>query len=181
MSGSQQHVASASSKEKRKKGWKQVVYKRKKIKMARVKGEKYENYRGNIVEARTQGKPCGCKSQCFTKVPEDVRNELFKNFYNLETKNEQDSYLQGLIDYRPISRRRPRVDANKARPKMYTFKYNIVTKEEKINVCKAAFLSLHCISSDRVRRVSDLLLLGKIPEDKRGRKSPEKEVVVLIP
>lgn len=43
---------------KRKKGLKQVEYKCEKIKKARVKGEEYVNWRGNVVPKKERGEPC---------------------------------------------------------------------------------------------------------------------------
>lgn len=59
MSSSEEDVIRGNVTTKRKKGVKTVVYKCEVIKKARVKGEAYTNYKGNVVNARTQGQNCG--------------------------------------------------------------------------------------------------------------------------
>lgn len=68
-----------------------------------------------------------------------------------------------------MTRKRPRVNPEGAKPKSHTFKYNVSSSCGKFAVCKAAFISIHAITSDRVRRLSNLLSLGKSPRDKRGQ------------
>lgn len=92
--------------------------------------------------------------------------------------------MQALIECKPISRRRPRSNPESAKPKSHTFKYSVSSSSGKVNVCKAAFVSIHGISVDRVRRLTYLLTLGKSPKDKRGKQTPANakpgEVVRLI-
>lgn len=59
MSSTEEEVPLDNIPKKRKKGLKQVVYKCELIKKARVKGDEYRNYKGNVVNARIPGKPCG--------------------------------------------------------------------------------------------------------------------------
>ena len=47
-----------------------------------------------------------CPLKCFTKINENDRNNIFAKFYSLKTKDEQDIYLQGLIEKRSVGRRR---------------------------------------------------------------------------
>ncbi|CAH2003216.1 unnamed protein product [Acanthoscelides obtectus] len=90
---------------KRKKEQKQVIYKNEVIKGARVKGKEYLHYKGIQVNQRTIGEPCRCRSCCFDKIPGGERQEIFDTFYALETKNEQDTYMQALIECSEISRK----------------------------------------------------------------------------
>ncbi|CAH1101646.1 unnamed protein product [Psylliodes chrysocephalus] len=87
------------------------------------------------------------------------------------TNNEQDAYLQALIECTPVTRKRPRVNPEGAKPKSHTFKYNVSFSSGKFAVYKAAFISIHGITTDRVRRLSNLLSLGKSPKDKRRKQT----------
>lgn len=109
--------------------------------------------------------------------------EIFKKFYDFDTKNEQDAYLQALIECKLVARKRPRI-SDIAKPKSYTYKYSVSSSSGKFTVCKLAFVSIHGISLDRVRRLSTLLSLGKSPKDRRGKQTPGNakpgEVVRLV-
>lgn len=50
-----------------------------------------------------------------------------------------------------------------------TFTYTVQVGHENKEVCHSAFLSLFGITKDRVKRLRNLLILGKLPEDKRGK------------
>ncbi|CAG9827956.1 unnamed protein product [Diabrotica balteata] len=73
-------------------------YKRNVIKQSRIKGISYVSYKGKTVPNKKIGLACKCPLKCFTKIKEDDRNEIFDKFYRLNTKDEQDLYLQGLIE-----------------------------------------------------------------------------------
>ncbi|CAH1968754.1 unnamed protein product [Acanthoscelides obtectus] len=140
------------------------------IKGARLRGKEYLNYKGIKVNQRTIGEPCRCRSCCFDKIPEGERQEISDRFYALETKNEQDAYMQVLIECSEISRKRPRVDQNNAKPKSKSYKYYVSSSSGKHRVSKKTFISTHGVIVDRVRRLSKLLSMGKPPNDRRGKK-----------
>lgn len=116
--------------------------------------------------------PFRCRSRCFLKITEGDRKEIFDNFYALETKNEQDVHLQALIECSGISRKRPRVHQSNAKPKSQSYKYYVSSSSGKYSVCKTAFVSIHGVTVDRVRRLANLLSLGKSPNDRRGKNTP---------
>lgn len=141
-------------------------YSRNKIKQARIHGQVYVTAKNKTVWAKTIGPPCKCAKKCWETISENDKLENLAKLYNLATKNEQDIYLQGLISCKDIKRRRV-LKENPLRQKMFT--YAVQIGNEKKDVCHSAFLSLFGITKDRVKRLRDLLVLGKIPEDKRGK------------
>ena len=101
---------------------------------------------------------------------EDQENETYNKFIDLDTKNEQDAYLQSFIECRPIARKRRKLDEEiTSKPKSYSFVYSVSTSTGKIQVCKRAFLSVHGISAERVKRLCKLFSEGKSPKDLRGK------------
>nr|CAH7751893.1 unnamed protein product [Callosobruchus chinensis] len=114
-------------------------------------------------------------------------------FNSLLSKNNQDSYLAGLISFNNVKQRRPRriqnSDQNGDGPSFdhsvaFHYKIRINGNEEK--VCHTAFLSLHGISRGRLRRIQDCIRSSGLPPcDERGKrdnrptKTPE-EVLNLI-
>lgn len=107
-----------------------------------------------------------------TSISADSMMELYSKFLSFGTKNEQDAFLQSQIEVKPIARKRPRLsedDDAKKKPKDHTYKYSVSSSVGRIQVCKSAFLSVYGISDDRVRRLRDLLVAGKAPQDMRGK------------
>ena len=114
--------------------------------------------------------------------------ELYSKFLSFGTKNEQDAYLQSLIEACSISRKRPRLSEENinsiSKPKGHTYKYWLSSSAGRVQVCKSAFLSVYGVSDDRLRRLRDLLMSGKSPKDMRGKQrsanSMPAEVILLI-
>lgn len=105
-------------------------------------------------------------------------------FIEFATKNEQDAYLQSLIECKPIKRKRRKEnnssENSKSKPKAHSFQYSVSTAQGKIEICQTAFLSLHGISPDRVRRLCSLLSQDRIPKDLRGKNPPPGYVIKAI-
>nr|CAH7728003.1 unnamed protein product [Callosobruchus chinensis] len=72
------------------------LYQRNKIKKARLRGECYISYKNECVAAR-QLRACTCRKKCTEKIRDEEKQEVFKHFYEIPSKNEQDMFLQGLI------------------------------------------------------------------------------------
>lgn len=111
--------------------------------------------------------PSRCKKQCFNKISEAERIGVFNKVYSFNKKNEQDLYLQSLIEIQDIKRKRPRNEDPKERSSNFT--YNVSVFNRRVAVCKKAYVSLHGITENRVRRLCNLILKGEAPIDKRGK------------
>ncbi|KAG8241018.1 hypothetical protein J6590_096407 [Homalodisca vitripennis] len=160
---------------KRKRGRKQVEYKCERIKKSRVKNEKYENWKGNVVRPKEHGFDCRCRWKCIPeKIIEGKEAETYAKFIDFNTKNEQDVYLQSLIECKLIERKIRNLvdDESPSKPKSHSFVYALSTSSLRIQVCKLAFLSDHGISSERVKRLCKLLSQGKSPKDLRRKNTP---------
>ncbi|PSN35505.1 hypothetical protein C0J52_23531 [Blattella germanica] len=153
------------------------------IKSKKIKGDGHFNHKGKYIPARVTGSDCKCtRLQCFQKISEDARTRLMVQFNSMESKNDQDSHLAGLISCKNPCRRRPRVSHNRtqessgsdgeeksyANSSYYTYKVRV--NNEEINVCYKAFLSLHGIQRGRLRRIQQSLISTDIaPKDSRGK------------
>lgn len=84
----------------------------------------------------------------------------------METKNEQDIYLQGQIKRKNITRIRVCNENDKKR--LNSYEHFVTIDQEQYIVCQGAFLSLHAIGRERLKQIQKLLISGKIPNDKRG-------------
>lgn len=97
----------------------------------------------------------------------EEQREIMLKLYDGRPKNEQDTFLQGLMEIKAIQRRRSRVDKS-TKQRCSNFVYFVIKNSERVPVCKQAFLSLYAVSHSRVQRLNTLLLAGQTPKDLRG-------------
>lgn len=112
-----------------------------------------------------------CKRNCFDRIEEEERYVIFDKFLSFDCKNEQDAYLQSMISVAEVKqrrRRKPETDSSKP-SRGSTYNYHITTCSGMYQVCKKAFLNIHGIKADRVRRLCSLLSQGLSPKDMRGK------------
>lgn len=105
--------------------------------------------------------------KCFEKVGEKDRKAIFEKFYGMTTKNEQDIYIQGLIEVKTVSRVRKRLE--KSQNRLNSFQLFVTVNNSKIKICQGAFLSIHAIGRERLKRIQKLLKSGSTPRDRRGK------------
>lgn len=77
-----------------------------KRKRLRIAGKEYINAKGEVVPEKQPGPDCKCRRRCYEKVSKAVRMKLFKGYYALQSHDEQNAYLFGLIRKVPIARKR---------------------------------------------------------------------------
>ncbi|PSN47129.1 hypothetical protein C0J52_14496 [Blattella germanica] len=121
----------------------------------------------------------------------------FLNFYTLESKDLQDSYLAGMITIQDVKQRRSRKqNVNPSTSESTTFAhqgslfYKVrVTKDGAVvdvPVCRNAFMSFHGITRGRLRTIQASLMSGQSsPRDSRGKhqnrpRSVPEEIQLLI-
>lgn len=122
-------------------------------------GTKKRKVSGRMVDVRKKlnlmthvlGQNCECRLKCFEVVPDSVKKSILWQFNLMESKDEQDSYLSGMISVLPVARRRNRKPAEEARTNSATFKYRIRGKNEnnqtlEYDVCKKGIM---CYSWNR--------------------------------
>ena len=115
-----------------------------------------------------------CKKECLKNIePPDLLDNILLKFYDLQTKDEQDLYLQSLMEVTSIDRprARPNTSYEKQKPKLKTISYNLKLNGSPVPVCKKAFINAYNVSTKRVRRIANLLQRDEIPVDKRGKQS----------
>lgn len=145
-----------------------------KTKKRKVTGRMRDAAKKIRVQSHEAGSDCKCRSKCFEVIPLTVRDNIIKNFNLLETTNEQNSYLCGLISLTPVQRRRPRADQANALLKDVTCKYKVRglvdNKVTEWPVCRKAFTAIHGISKKKVEYlINSLKLTGNSPKDQRGQ------------
>ncbi|CAG5127483.1 unnamed protein product [Candidula unifasciata] len=140
-------------------------------KKARSKGESYVSVQGKTVPARSvKNVDCSkCKFNCSSIVSEEQRQQLFEEYWELETFKEKVDYIAGCVNefapLRPVSGRR-------AYSRRYTLK--VGGKDER--VCKEFFVNTFDISESTI--VTYMGKKRKGPDavaDLRGKQTPSNK------
>lgn len=136
---------------------------------ARLQGASYIDTSGKSIAKREAGPDCLCKWQCFIKIPSERRRELFDQLYSMSTKAQQDTYLQGMMLCKAVTRRRPRSEnSHDQQRRSYCMEFSLPYQSKRVKICRAAFMSIFGVSPKQVRRLAELLRDGQVPTEKRG-------------
>ena len=137
-------------------------------------GSAFEAAKRERLSGHITGPHCLCKRRCTEQLlSNDQCDKLLEQFNNVCNRDEQDSYLSGLIRLQPVVRRRMR-RAN-AEPNDSSYKYVVTVKSEddvvtEIVICYMAFLSFYGVSNGRMKVLkSSLINTGEVHKDKRGK------------
>lgn len=152
---------------KRQKYLNKSEHKKEKRKIARREGKEYVNKKGNVVPARSTGPDCRCKDNCTAEFNQEDKADIIMKLYSRGSKNEQDTFLMGLIERFDIKQKSATDDSLKK--KTSSFHYFAMKDSDRVKVCRKAFLSLHSISNKVVFRLSTLVAQSKTPDDNRGK------------
>lgn len=137
------------------------------MKTARLKGEEFVTTTGRLVEEKKTGLDCDCRNMCTLAFSNEQKAHNIKSLYNGRPKNEQDTYLIGLIERNDVERHRPKGPESKLITS--SFKYFAMQGSDRVMVCRKAFMSLYSVSNKVVYRLTNLLAKGVQPIDMRGK------------
>ncbi|KAK8727473.1 hypothetical protein OTU49_009573, partial [Cherax quadricarinatus] len=128
-----QNTVQEAPKEKKKRTRNPENWKKEKRKRAILAGQAYVNTKGELVGPRAIGPDCNCKNKCFLAVSDENRNAIFNGYYSLNSYDEQNAYLYGLIRRHDIQRKRKPVSERRT----CSYKYYIRIKGKEIQVAHA--------------------------------------------
>jgi len=131
-----------------------------------VAGKSYVNSKGDIVDERKIGEDCRCRRKCYTLVTEEERHKLFMGYYSLNSHDEQNAYLFGLIRKTEIARKRSKESDRRT----CSYKYFVRTQGKEVQICRLAFAHIHGISPHKIRilcQKQDQNIM--FPRDGRGK------------
>lgn len=119
-----------------------------KNKKLRNHGQAYRSYRGKgrEIPEKKQGPDCNCKQKCFEITSTEQRSNIFKTFWEMESRNLQNSYLFGCIKCTKV-KRKTKKDLPSRRN--FTVEYSVVISGERKKICKKAFLNIHGLQNNR--------------------------------
>lgn len=155
---------------KRKRGVRnKYLYKHEVQKRHRLRGEAYTSTTtGRIVSGKSNTEDdCTCKNKCTQIFTVEEKEGALRSLYSGRPKNEQDTFLMGLIKRSSVARRRSKNENPKKRDNTYTY-YFLNNNSERIEVCRQAFSILYAVKNKAIFRLTSLIAQGKPPIDCRG-------------
>ncbi|KAF2897459.1 hypothetical protein ILUMI_08718, partial [Ignelater luminosus] len=86
-------------------------------------------------------------------------------------------FIQNFEDFKPIdviptARQRPRSTSKTQKSYSNAFRYLVSSNDEKVYICKEAFINIHGITIGRVRRLNQLVTTDSTPKDVQGLNTP---------
>ena len=123
-----------------------------------ITGRQSEKKKQKRLSGHVTGANCNCsRLKCFEKVGENDRTYIITQFNGMQSKQEQDFFLSGLVEILPVKQRRSR---NKnSNPDFHDFSYQYfvnIPKEDGIKkeyVCVQAFCAFFGITRSRIRNI----------------------------
>lgn len=112
-----------------------------------------------------------CRYQCNTNLPEDIRKEIFKKYWETGNWELQTSFLNGAITLNPVCRKSATATKAKSVSCIYTL--------GDFRVCQEFFKKTLCISNKRVQNIVNnkkMTVSGVSPRNKRGKKNPPNKI-----
>lgn len=136
------------------------------------------------LQSHEMGSDCNCTRQCFQNIPEYTRKAILQQFNSLQSHDQQNTYLCGLISVLPVNRPSKKEDAKHCAA-VYKYKLrgpvkyeNEQTIVEEFDVCKIAFMSVHGIGRKKIEYlVNSIKETGCAPSDKRGKHNNHKHAL----
>ncbi|XP_022192359.2 uncharacterized protein LOC111050355 [Nilaparvata lugens] len=153
-------------------------------------GLQYISKSGRIVPAKKQpGEICNCPQRCTDKVPHEIREKLFIEFYKMADQVHQNRFLQKYIEMRSVQKRlwseEHRVDgrlqrrvsckyhipidanfdtcrsreSDKGQSAHIVKKYKKRANNNTVEVCQKAFMNMYTITEKRVRFLREKLIM----------------------
>lgn len=144
------------------------------MKTARLKGQEFVTTKGRLVDRKQTGPDCNCRNMCSVHFSDEQKAKIINTVYNGRPKNEQDTYLIGLIERHEVERHRPK--GPESRQIKSSFKYHAMRDSDRIEVCRTAFANLHTISNKIIFRLTTTLDKGDQPVDMRGRHGNQRRI-----
>ena len=148
---------------------------RNKNKKLKVSGKEYVDSKGRIVKKTTmRAITCRCSYCCHRNVSSEEAEQIFKAFYNSESCDLQNIYLEGQINVKPVVRTRVREISRR----QHSFEYHLRLQNGTcIQVRRKSFCAVHWINPKRVRVLQNKMTSGEIVPVERGKYAPRPNAI----
>lgn len=160
--------------------WKQNISKR-----LKNSGQEYVTKRGKTVPEKLIRPPCNdrCRLSCSSKISFEMRNIIFKNYWELGTHQRQRDFLASCVKKIQPATRRIKVTVNSTcdkPPRKPNSSYYFMINGHEVRVCKIFLLNTLSIGEKTLRNVTDKItdnaLYIMTPVDNRGKHGKQRKL-----
>ena len=147
-------------------GWKQNIAKR-----LRQEGKEYVSVKTKQTVVKRQPGPM-CKDRCIERVPQECRDEIFKNCWKIGNYDARLNYYNSCVS-EGSHKRKYRDTATPLRPMRLS--YSVKSRGIIYPVCRSGFQAIHGITYKEMRVFLQKRKdspTGALPSDQRGRMKP---------
>ena len=122
------------------------------------------------------GCTASCRLGCGYKLTDAVKEELHKTFYQLPTRDHQQSFIVSSVSRSSPKRTTVQDDQQRKKERGNTFVYHVTVKGEAIRVCKTTFQATFDLSDGRIARAMKGILQnrGAAAPDKSGKSTTSR-------
>lgn len=132
------------------------------------KGQKYtSDATKKKIAVRELGPPCACRLKCMSRI-KDAASTIFHCFWNIGNFDVHNNYISSCISISPPKCSYPKRRKKELSSRKNTATYSVKMQGEVIQVCKAAYLSVHGLQKSRVRMENIVQQVARGKKDQRG-------------
>ena len=77
------------------------------------------------LQSHETGPPCDCQRKCFDRVPDSNRRQIIQFMNSMQSQDEINLFIGGLVSIIPVQRRRPRKNEGEANFRDVTYNYRV--------------------------------------------------------
>ena len=157
-----------------------ATWQKKKLKGMVTQGRAHISSSGSkkLIRAKIVKPGCtaSCRLGCGYKLTDEVKEELHKTFYQLPTRDHQQSFIVSSVSRSSPKRTTVQDDQQRKKERGNTFIYHVTVKGEAIRVCKTTFQAMFDLSDGRIARAmkGSLQNQGAAAPDKRGKSTTSR-------
>ena len=147
-----------------------------KAKLLKNSGKSYKSKTGKTVEAKQMKPPCSdkCVLSCSTKIDENFRAQVFKEYWQLGCLQRQRDFLSSCTELLAVKYRR----VTCAAPRKPNCAFFVLNNGQKTRVCKTFLINTLGIAERTIRSVIQFKVSGTgiIPVDQRGKHGKHRKI-----
>lgn len=110
---------------------------------------------------------CNCPKQCNQKIEEQIRETLFKRFWDLASYDTQTGFIASTVKQMPVKRKRSKNGPGKTYSRTYLL--------GNVEVCRNMYIKTYQVSTKRVNSALTKLRDGRL-KDERGKEGGKKKI-----
>jgi len=142
-------------------------------------GLEYITNKGKTVKSRCSVPLSDCRAKCSSKIDDNLREELFRIYWSMNSYERRVAYISGLITFSEKKTTRKRTETPEKQRIRNNTRHYFVPKDNSLeSVCQGCFLKIFGETSTFLKNICKQKLsspANKTTPDKRGRGEPKNK------